>query len=257
MLQNFFELLTINHFMYALFRIAGMLMAAPIVGSQLIPARLRILLALLITIIIFPLLPVSGSWDAISLEGFIVTIEQILIGLAIGLVFQFVFQIIILGGQVLALQSGLGFATLVDPQSHENLPMISQFYLLSVTLLFLALDGHLTLIKMVVNSFYTIPIGTVGLASEDYMKLVYFAGNIFSGAVSIALPAIISLLMVNMTFAILTKSAPQINIFSIGFPLTLIFGLFIMYLSFPSMMDFSQLLFTNGFQELTEILGQR
>lgn len=257
MLQNFFEITTINHYLYVLFRIAGMLMAAPVVGAKFIPVRLRLFLAMLIAFIIFPLLPDIGTWQALSLEGALVTIEQVLIGLAIGLVFQFVFQIVVLGGQVLALQSGLGFATLVDPQSHENLPMISQFYLLSVTLLFLAFDGHLKLIEMVVNSFQTIPIGNFGLGSQDYLQLVSFAGDIFSGAVSIALPAIISLLMVNMTFAIITKSAPQINIFAIGFPLTLVFGLFIMYLSFPNMMNFTESLFSNGFNELTEVLGKR
>lgn len=256
MFENLFNQSVINHFIFALIRMSSMFLAAPILGSKLVPVRLRLFLAILVTFIIFPLLPEIPNWQPVSIQGFLVTIEQVLIGIIIGLVFQFVFQVIVLGGQILAMQAGLGFATLVDPQNHENLPMISQFYMLAVTLLFLVLDGHLKLIQMVVHSFNLIPIGNFGLSTDHYMDLVLFAGTIFSGAIAIALPAIISLLMVNITFAVITRTAPQINIFSIGFPLTLVFGLFVMYLSFPSMIGYCESLFDDGFSELTMILGR-
>ena len=245
----------ISQFFFPLFRLSGMFIAAPVLGSHLVPVRIRVILALLVTLLILPLIPEIPVVDALSIHGFLLMANQVLIGVAIGLIFQLVFQVIVLGGQLLAMQSGLGFATMVDPQNHDNLPVITQFYLFALTLLFLSTDGHLSLLQMIVSSFQTFPIGWHFLSVDNFIEIAAFAGDIFSGAVSIALPAIISLLMVNLTFAIVTKSAPQINIFSIGFPLTLILGLTVMYLSFPSMIHHAEMIFSHGFSIVNDILG--
>ncbi len=236
-----------QNYMLGFFRISSMFMAMPFLGAQLVPVRVRLYFGILVTILAVPLMPKHAPIDPMSITGAIVIGQQIIIGISIGLVFQFVFQVVVLGGQIVAMQSGLGFATLVDPQNHDNLPMISHFYLMSVTLLFLSLNGHIMLIQVIVNSFNIIPIGMHGLTDPQISDLVKFGGEMFAGAVSIALPAIISLLVVNMTFAVMTKAAPQLNIFSIGFPLTLLLGLSVMYISFSGMMNHSEYVINQGF----------
>lgn len=247
----------INQYMFPFLRISSLMLAAPIFGSQLIPVRVRILLSVLITFLISPLLPALPAINPLSIQGLIIGVKQVFIGVAIGVVFQFVFQIVVYAGQLLAMQTGLGFATLVDPQNHENIPVISQLYLMSVTLLFLLTDGHLRLISAITNSFYTLPIENFAFSRDNLYHYIVFSGQIFSGAIGLALPAIISLLMVNLTFAIMTKSAPQLNIFTIGFPLTLLFGLCIMSIGFNGMLNHSQDFFSYGFDLINQLTGAR
>ncbi|MBE9533014.1 MAG: flagellar biosynthetic protein FliR, partial [Proteobacteria bacterium] len=158
----------------------------------------------------------------------------ILIGACMGFMLQLLFNAFIIAGQIVAMQMGLGFASMVDPQNGVTVPVISQFYLIFVTLVFLSLDGHLILLKVLAESFVTLPVLPSGLPHTSFRDLVGQASWMYAAGVLVALPAIGSLMMVNLAFGILSRAAPQISPFSIGFPMTIILGFAIIYFTLPT-----------------------
>jgi flagellar biosynthetic protein FliR len=224
-------------------RISAMLMAMPIVGTRLLTVRIRIGLALVITLLVIPLLPAMPAVDPFSLQGLTVSIQQVLIGLAMGFVLQLVLAALTIAGEAIAMTMGLGFASMVDPQNGVNVPVLSQFFLILGTLLFLALGGHLMIIQLVVSSFQSIPVGVEGLARDGFWQIILFSGQMFMGAIWIAMPAMVSILVVTLAMGVMTRAAPQLNIFSVGFPVTMLLGFIIIMLVLPSLSPrFSDLL---------------
>ena len=145
-----------------------------------------------------------------------------------GLSLQLLFQVHVMAGQIIAMQMGLGFASMNDPSMGISVAVVAQVFTMLVTLLFLAMNGHLVVLEVLVESFNTLPIGET-LAATDFEALVYRFSWVMASAILIGLPAIAALLIVNLSFGVMMRAAPQLNIFSIGFPLTLIFGLFILW----------------------------
>jgi len=221
----------IGSFMWALFRVAALVTSAPILSSRSIPAKIKLGIAIAITLVLVPVLPPVPSVEPFSGEAFLITIQQILIGLAMGLSLQLVFAMFVLGGQIIAYQMGLGFASMVDPQSGTTVPVVSQFYLIVITLLFFAMNGHLILVQSLHDSFISLPIGPKGISLDGIWSLIEWSSHMYVGAIKIALPAIASILLINFTFAVVTRSAPQFNIFSIGFPITMVMGFLIIMLT--------------------------
>jgi len=210
-------------------RITAFFLAAPIFSSRIVSARVRVVLGFSISLLLIPLLPDLPLVDALSLATWIIVFQQLVIGLTFGFVFQVVFQVFVLAGQFVAMKMGLGFAQMNDPANGVSVTIISQFYLLTITLLFLTVNGHLLLIDFIVSSFSVIPISQQGLLSIQFNDVVALGGWMFAGALSIALPLLTSLLIVNIAFGIISRAAPQINIFAVGFPFTLVFGLFLVW----------------------------
>ncbi|MCW5588181.1 MAG: flagellar biosynthetic protein FliR [Legionellales bacterium] len=241
-------------FFLALVRVSSFIFASPFFSNTAIPARIRALLSLLITVVILPFIPPIQDLNLASIDGFILISEQIILGLAVGFTLRVVFEILILSGQIIAYQTGLGFATIINPLSDISVPMVSQIYILATTLIFIALNGHLMIIKLLASSFHTIPLTNSGLSALQFETLINFTKILYASAVSISLPAIISILVVNFAFAVMTSTAPQLNIFNIGFPITLIMGLFIIYVSFSGVMDHSQELIQESFTTVNILL---
>jgi len=230
------ELLTLlQAWLWPFFRVAALLTAAPIIGTRSVPARLRLVMALAITAVIVPVLPPIRYIDPISAYGLLVIGQQILIGLAIGTAVRFMFMVFELGGQVIAMQMGLGFAAMVDPQTGNQVPVISQFYLIMATLAFLSLNGHLLLIQILAESFTTLPVGGGGLNPNGLQALIGWTSWLFANAMLIALPAIVALTVINLSFGIMTRAAPQMNIFAVGFPIMMITGVIIMFLTLTTL----------------------
>ncbi len=225
----------IGAYFWPFLRISAMLMVAPVFGARTVPKRVRIALGLALAVMVAPLLPAMPMVDALSPEGVLIEINQVVIGLAMGFALQMVFGALVTAGQTVAMSMGLGFAALVDPLNGIQVPVISQFYLISSTLLFLVFNGHLHLIGMVVDSFHTLPIGTHGLPREAIYDLVTWATQMFAGALMVALPAVTSIMLVNLALGVMTRAAPQMNIFSVGFPITLLGGFAIIIFTLPSM----------------------
>lgn len=225
----------IGRYMWPFFRITAMLMAAPIFSSNFVNIRSRLLLAIAISIVIVPTIPnVAPAVEPLSGEGFLIVAHQILIGVSMGLMLQLLFNAFIIGGQIIAMQMGLGFASMIDPQNGTTVPVISQFYVIFVTLVFISLNGHLILIQVLAESFISLPILPTGLPHTSFRDFVGQAGWMYAAGVIIALPAIGSLMLVNLAFGILSRAAPQISPFSIGFPMTIILGFAIMIITLPN-----------------------
>lgn len=233
----------IGAYFWPFLRIGAMLMVAPVFGARMVPKRLRLGLGLALAVMVAPLLPAMPVVDALSPQGVLIELNQLVIGLAMGFVLQLVFGALVTAGQTVAMSMGLGFASLVDPQNGIQVPVVSQFYLITSTLLFLVFNGHLLLIQMVVDSFHTLPVGTTGLPREAIYDLVTWATQMFSGALMVALPAVTSIMLVNMALGVMTRAAPQMNIFSVGFPITLLGGFAVIILTLPGLeSQFTQIL---------------
>jgi len=215
-------------------RVGACFMVAPAFGALFVPPRIRIVLAGAITLVIAPLVPTPAAIAPFSPAGLIVTIQQVIIGVALGFSLQVLFDAVTLGGQLLANSMGLSFAFNMDPMHGTQVPVLGQIYSMLVMLTFLALNGHLTLIEVLVDGFRTLPIGTSGLGQEGIWSIVTWGSQLFSGALSVALPGVTALLIVNIAFGIMSRAAPQFNLFAVGFPITLVFGLVIVVASLPS-----------------------
>lgn len=215
-------------YLWVLFRIASLLMTMPVLGTQLLPMRVRLYFALALTLLIAPQVGEVPLLDALSLSTWIVIGEQILIGAAMGFSLQLLFQVHVLAGQIIAMQMGLGFASMNDPSTGISVAVVAQVFTMLVTLLFLAMNGHLVVLEVLAESFTTLPIGD-SLGRMDFQALVLRFSWVMAAAILIGMPAITALLIVNISFGVMMRAAPQLNIFSIGFPLTLVFGLFIMW----------------------------
>lgn len=225
----------LGSYLWPFFRIAAVLMVAPIFSSNFVSVRTRLLLALVLSLAIVPHIPVNvPTVEPLSATGLLIIAQQILIGACMGFMLQMLFNAFIVAGQIIAMQMGLGFASMVDPQNGVMVPVISQFYLVFVTLVFISLNGHLILIQVLAESFLTLPVGPVGLGPLALQDVAGLAGWMYAAGVIIALPAIGSLMMVNLAFGILSRAAPQISPFSIGFPMTIILGFIIMMVTLPN-----------------------
>ena len=234
-----------NRFMWPLFRISSFFMAVPMIGTQLVPVRIRLGLALILTMLVAPLLPTMPVYDGLSPEVFMLVLQQLLIGTVLGFMVQLLFQVFVVAGQLVSSQMGLGFASISDPANGVSVVVLSQLYLMIVMMLFLAMDGHLVMIDVIVASFQVMPVGEV-MPGAVLWQVVSAASWMFAGALLLALPAVIALLIVNFAFGIMTKAAPQLNIFAIGFPFTMLFGLFITWVSLAG--------FLGQYQQLAEQL---
>ena len=212
-------------------RLASMLMTMLVLSSQSVPATVRLFYCMMLTAVIAPVLPAMPAVNLFSATGMLITAQQVLIGVAVGFVSQMVIQAFILAGQIISMQTSLGFASMVDPLNGESTPVVGQIYLMLSTLVFFAIDGHLIMIKMISQSFITLPVGEVGLSLDAIREIPHFVANIFEAALAFSLSATIALLLINFTFGVMTRAAPQLNVFSMGFAVTMLSGLFILWIT--------------------------
>ena len=235
-----FHLEQINELMASAYwpfvRISAMLMVAPIYAASSFPVRIRVVLAVLVTAALYPVMePVKGI-DPVSLQGFIILGHQVIIGAAMGFFLQMAFQLLVIAGESIAMTMGLGFARMMDPQNGVQVPVVAQYFIIVATLLFLSMNGHLLLLQMVIQSFEIIPVSETGMTRDGLWKVVAWGSQMFIGAILVAIPAVTALLMANIAMGIITRAAPQLNIFAVGFPLMLLLGFVLLMLTLPSML---------------------
>jgi flagellar biosynthetic protein FliR len=242
-------------YLWPFVRLGAFLMVAPLYGALYVPRRVRLVLALAIAVVLAPVLPAPPAIALLSIDALLTVAQQLLIGLASGFLLQLVFDAVGLGGQLLANTMGLSFAFNVDPQRGAATPALGRFYMVVATLTFLALDGHLRLVELLVDSFRGLPVGAAGFGSQGLWHLLEAAGLLFSGAVAVALPGVTALLVVNIGFGVMSRAAPALNLFAIGFPLILLLGLAILLLGLPAVQSATVDLTDRAIQTLAEILG--
>jgi flagellar biosynthetic protein FliR len=241
-------------YLWPFIRIGACFMAAPVFGAQFVPARARLLMAGAVTLIVAPLVP-PPQIATFSAAAVVVTIHQIIIGVATAFILQLIFDALALGGQLLANSMGLSFAFNVDPLRGASTPVIGQFYMLLVTLTFLALNGHLVLIETLAGSFTTLPVGMQSLGAEGFWNVAAWGSHLFSGALAVALPGMTALLVVNLAFGVMSRAAPTLNLFAIGFPVTLIAGLVIVWAGLPAVQATFIASLELAFETAAELLG--
>lgn len=230
-------------FIWPFFRILGYAMVAPLLGQAAVPVRLKIGFCALLSIVVGPLLPEVPKTPIMSLEGFGLVVEQMMIGLSIGLCMKMVFSTVQAAGEYIGMQMGIGFATQYSADTGANSVIISRLLDILAILMFLAVDGHLFMLQIVVNTFTQLPIGGFEFNPEAWKMIAVYAKTIFSSGLLLALPMITALLLMNLAMGILNRSAPQLTIFSVGFPLTLGVGMVLLMIMMKNLGPFMDHLF--------------
>jgi flagellar biosynthetic protein FliR len=209
-------------------RVGGFVLTAPIASEVVIPGMVKIILSVLLAFLLSPLVPLPAGLSIFSAAGLLAAVQELLIGVAIGMVVQLTFEALIFAGQTISLTMGLGFATLVDPQRGAQTTVLGQMFMIVGVLTYLAINGHLVLLSALAESFQTLPIGTTPADRNFLLSVVLWGARVFESGLLIALPAVIALVIVNLALGVVTRAAPQLNLFGIGFTITLLCGFFVL-----------------------------
>ena len=214
---------------FPFFRIAGVLMVAPVFGARLVPVRVRIALAVAATVLLGPILPAAPPFE-LTFATAVVVMQEVMVGMAMGFCLQMIFDALIIAGQTIAMGMGLGLATMIDPQRGVSVPVVSQFFVIMGMLIFLSLGGHLATMRLIADSYSLVPLGSP-FAADGVWQLVTWGGQMFAGAVRIALPAATALLIANIAFGVMSRAAPTLNLFAVGLPAGILIGFVILLLN--------------------------
>jgi len=220
---------------WPLTRILALFATAPVLSHQAIPVRVKVAIALAITLAIAPVVsspPLAGLLEA---RGFVLLAHNILVGLALGFMVRLVFVGIELAGQLIGLQIGLSYATYFNPDSMESENVVSNFMSMLTLLMFLSIDGHLILLSALVDSFRVFPAFGTGSAPIEPLALVRAGSDLFAIALTICLPILAVMLLINVVLGVMARVAPQLNLFAVGFPLTVLAGLASLFLFLPTL----------------------
>lgn len=239
--------------MFPLARLLGLISAAPLFSNRMVPARVRLAVGLAIAFAVLPALPPMPQVQADSMLTLAILAQQAFIGIAMGFMMRLLFAAIDVAGEIIGLQMGLSFAVFFSPQTGGQTSVITEFLGLITTLVFLAMNGHLMLINVVVASFEWLPVGKLPKA-PGWLLIVGFAAVMFASALLMALPMIAALLTTNIALGVLTRAAPQLNLFAVGFPVTLSVGFLVLLLSLNTFAPVLQSLFERGFDAIEQLL---
>ena len=240
-------------FLWPMLRISALLVTAPLFSLDALTLPIRIMLALVVTFLIYPLV----NWpviDPITANGILQIVNQLFIGAMMGLMLQVATGALTVAGQTISSSMGLSMATLIDPNV-GNVPVIAQFIVIVSTLVFLGFGGHIIMISMVLDSFTAVPIGQSILGQVAFGKVVAWSSMIFLGGVLIALPVMVSLLFINIGMGVITRAAPSLNIFSVGLPASIIAGFFVLILAMDSIVGRIQWLWMQAFTHARDLVG--
>jgi flagellar biosynthetic protein FliR len=241
-------------FVFPLSRILGLLATAPVFSNAALPVRVRLIAGLAITLAVAPALPSLPAIPASSWLGLVVLAEQILIGVLLGFALRITFAAVDVAGELIGLQMGLGFATFFDPSSGGQTPVIAEFLGLLTALIFLGLNGHLLALSVLAESFTLLPVSTTPIRVTAFSSLLAWSTTLFSTGLLLALPLITALLIANIALGVLARIAQQLNLFAVGFPVTLALGFLVLMLTLPFIGAAMEGIFTSGFQAMSMVM---
>ena len=216
-------------------RALALFSALPVLGTRTVPMRVRVALAAFIALAAQPSLPEAGAVALDSPLALLLIVQQVLIGLSLGFAVRVVFAAIEFAGEVIGLQMGLNFAAFFDPMSAGTATATSRFFGTMVAWLFIVMNGHLMIIAALVQSFATFPVGPEPFAFLRAAQPQLWGMEIFRTGLWLALPLVAMLMLVNLVLGVISRVAPQINVFAVGFPITLGVGLLGMLVTLPAM----------------------
>ena len=244
-------------FFFPLTRILALMAVAPPFANSAMPNTMRLVIGLAVTFGLTAALPpmtappAVGSWLGLS-----IIVREIMIGIALGFGMQLAFAALDVAGELVGMQMGLGFATLYDPQSSGQTAVIGELFALMAVLLFLSLNGHLVILTLLAQSFSLLPVGQL-LPVSGWKELVMTGSLLFGTGLLLALPIMAALLITTIAMGILTRVAPQLNLFAVGFPVTLLVGFSMLALAIPHLGPAFEHLFEDGFRIMNALLGAK
>jgi flagellar biosynthetic protein FliR len=236
--------------LWPLTRILALIAASPLFGNSSVPASVKVSLGVMLALIVAPAVPALPAADPLSLAGLLILMQEMLIGLAMGFTIRVIFAAVEMAGEISSLTMGLGFATFFDPNTRGRSSAISQFLSLVATMAFLAVNAHLVLLSALVESFSTLPISGSPVYGGGFKQMADWGGAIFSTGVQLSLPIVGALLITNVALGVLTRAAPQLYLFGIGFPITLGVGLLVIAMTLPYLATPVQNLFLDGIERV-------
>lgn len=239
-------------FVFPLTRILGLLATTPVFNNAALPVRIRLVMGLAITMALAPALPpppavAAGSWLGLAVIG-----EQLLIGAMMGFALRIALAAFDVAGEMIGLQMGLSFATFFDPGNSGMTPVMAQFLGFLTALMFLAMNGHLLALALLAESFVLLPVSTTPFHAAALWSLPSSAAMMFSLGVMLALPLITTLLVTNISLGVLSRVAPTLNLFAVGFPVTLALGFIVLWLILPYLGAAMETVFSRGFEVLEQ-----
>lgn len=241
-------------FFFPLARVLALMATAPIFNNTAQPARIRMAAGFVITLAIVPVLPAMPAVPPGSWLGLVIIAQQILIGVLLGFTLRLALLAIDVAGSIIGMQMSLSFAVSYDPQSAGQTPVLSEFLTLFAMLIFLALNGHLLTINVLAESFRLLPVSLEPVRAASFAVLMSWSAVIFSTGLLIALPLITTLLIANLAMGVLARVAPQLNIFAVGFPVTLMAGFVLLMFSIPYLGMALEHLFDRAFHAMAAVL---
>jgi flagellar biosynthesis protein FliR len=241
-------------FLFPMARILGLMATAPVFNNTGLPRQIRLLIGLAVAFALAPALPPMPAIPAGSWVGLIVLAQQILIGVLLGFTLRLAFSAIDLAGELIGLQMGLSFAVFYDPQNAAQTPVLSEFLGLLATLIFLAMNGHLLALSVLAESFKLLPVGATPIAAGGFKAVLAWTATLFSAGVLLSLPLVAALLIANIGMGVLSRVAPQLNLFAIGFPVTMVAGFTVLMVSLPYFGAALERLFDQSFAALRAVM---
>lgn len=254
-LSNFTFVTFIEQYLFIFVRILALIMVAPITGEKEVPNRLKIGLALLITIVL-PAMSNDPTIRLFSPIGIWVIGQQIMVGIVIGYTMQLAFMTLRVAGELIGMQMGLGMATFYDPIAGPTTSVLSRLFNIIALLFFLSIDGHLWLLYCLAQSFDIIPVSINTLNANGFLTIIESSTLLFINGIMLALPLMTFLLIMNMALGILNRITPQLSIFVVGYPATLLVGLIILSQLMPTLIPYSQYLFNQFFGKIVTVLSE-
>jgi len=239
--------------LWPVIRLSAFLLAAPFFSLRAVSVRLRILIASSLTVLVYPLLDLEPI-DPLSALGFTTLLREIFIGVLLGLILQVINSALSVAGQSISATMGLGMANMVDP-TLGNVPLLAQFFIICSTLIFIGLGGHVIMLSIITETFHTLPIGSTIDVSNLTAAVIEWSALLFSGALLIALPILLTLLFINIGIGVITRAAPALNIFAVGFPAMIIAGLVLLVVSMPNIGYRIQWLWFEALERVRELGG--
>lgn len=239
--------------MWPMLRMSALMLFAPVFSVPALTTRIRILLALALALMIYPMF----DWpriDPLSARGLLEIANQITIGLMMGLVLQVAIAAVVVAGQAISNAMGLSMAMMIDPNL-GNVPTVAQFLIVLATLIFVGLGGHALLLAVLVESFASLPVGNFVAVDQSWRQMLAWSSMIFLGGLLIAMPVMVTLLFINIGIGVITRAAPSLNIFAVGLPATIVLGFFILILSMANIGARLQWLWTQGLVQTRTLVG--
>lgn len=217
-------------------RIGSAFAVLPLLGYPLIPIQVRVLLAFLIAVLAAPLLPAMPAVDPLSLNAVLLSLEQIFLGAMMALFPVCLIQVLVMAGELLSMQMGLSMARMNDPVNGLAIPVLGSFFSNMGLLLYASMNGHLVMLEVLVESFRVWTVGS-GPFNVDSSSVIQLFSWLLAAALMLSLPAMVAMYLVNFTFGVLSRVAPSLNIFVLGFPMALLCGLFCILLIISGLPD--------------------